>query len=200
MLLSLLYQTVLGSFGLPNAMGALVLDATLEESHEFGARVTEFPIEGGAIITDHVALQPRTLTLQGFVTDTPLALANFSLGRSRTASSYFLLEEMWRARIPFAVVSRLKLYENMVIESLVIPKDKEGALRFTCTMKQLTFVSGQNVAIGGGKNGSGSGKLAGNNVARPQDALGTDGGRQAAPEASPEAAGEASSILYRIFN
>lgn len=202
--LSLLFRNLAGARNLPTQIGVLTLDVTVEEEHHFDADVTEFPVEGGAVITDHVRLNPRRLTLTGFVTDTPLSSLGLSLGRSRSASAFFALETMWQLRIPFVVVSQLRIYRNMVIESLSVPKTREKALRFTCTMKEINVVFSQTAVIPGEPanvaNGGGAEALSSTNVTRKvADTVGMDAGRQVATEAAPAAA-ERASILYKVFN
>jgi hypothetical protein len=210
-LLNLLFRNLTRGAGLPSQVGLLTLDVTIEESHEFGARVTDFPVEGGGLVSDHVHLEPKSLTITGFVTDTPLVFRGFSLGMSRAASAFYILEDMWQARIPFVVVSQLRVYRNMVIESLIIPKSREQAIRFTCTMREITFVYGQNTLIPTGsensvaspaisKNGGGVGALAPDNVDQyTRDTVGLDAGRQIATNVTPVVE-ENASILYGIFN
>jgi hypothetical protein len=187
--LSLLFRNLAGARHLPSQIGVLTLDVTVEESHDFSADVTEFPIEGGAVITDHVRLRPRQLNITGFVTDTPLVSVGLSLGRSRAASAFFTLETMWQMRIPFVVVSQLRIYRSMVIEKLSVPKAREQALRFSCTMKQIQIVYAQTTMVpemtGNTKNGGGAGKLTDGNTSRVGDQAGQDAGRQVGDEVEP---------------
>jgi len=52
--------------------GAIVLDALIKEDYSADAEPTTHPVEDGADITDHVILRPRTLSIEGVVTETPL--------------------------------------------------------------------------------------------------------------------------------
>jgi hypothetical protein len=216
-LLQFLFNAALGgSTGLPTQIGLITLDVTIEETHERRAEPTDFPIEGGSSISDHVRLQPNKLTVSGFITDTPLllndlGLQGIGLGRARAATAFQLLESMFEARLPFTVVSQLRVYQNMVIESLSVPKTRESALRFRVTMQELKLVSGQNVLIpasaseaaksaqssgGGGAGGGGAGSLGAGNVSNAaRDSLGLDAGRQVATIA-PSAAAEKGSLLH----
>lgn len=202
-LLSLLFKSLAGAVGVPTTIGLLALDVTIEESHNLEARVTDWPIEGGSLISDHVRLEPRSLTIEGFVTDTPLAFDGLlsGIGNSRTFSTFYLLEQMWLARVPLIVVSQLKYYDNMVIESISIPKTRESALRFTCKLREITTVSGQNTLLpaNGGKtsktSSGGIGSMTSGNVSKASDSVGLDAGRQTASEASAADAGGAQSWL-----
>lgn len=206
MLISLLFRNLAGAMNLPSQIGALTLDVTLEESHEYSSEVSDFPIEGGTSISDHVRLLPRQLTMRGFVTDTPLVNVGLPLGRSRASSAFFLLEAMWQRRIPIIVVSQLRIYRNVIIKSLTIPKERELALRFTAVMQELQIVSGQNVLIpnapgqASAANGGGVGSMTASNVASPAaHSVGTDAGRQAAGVASESVTRE-STALHKLIH
>lgn len=51
----------------------LDFDATLLEEFTRAAEVTRFPIENGSVLTDHYQPQPRAITLEVQVSDTPVA-------------------------------------------------------------------------------------------------------------------------------
>ncbi len=50
-------------------IGTVTLDATLAEQHQSILRISENPIESGALIADHAALEPKQVTITGIVTD-----------------------------------------------------------------------------------------------------------------------------------
>ncbi|GAM51631.1 phage-related protein [bacterium endosymbiont of Mortierella elongata FMR23-6] len=50
-------------------IGTVTLDATLAEQHQSVLRISENPIESGALIADHAALEPKQITITGIVTD-----------------------------------------------------------------------------------------------------------------------------------
>ncbi|WNY18112.1 phage baseplate protein [Xylella fastidiosa] len=50
-------------------IGTITLDAVLEETHQAELRITENPIESGAMIGDHAVLMPQTVTIAGIVVD-----------------------------------------------------------------------------------------------------------------------------------
>jgi len=56
----------------PGKIGIIELDATVRESHEYTNTLTEFPVEKGFNINDHVIRQPEKLTIEGFITNTPI--------------------------------------------------------------------------------------------------------------------------------
>lgn len=210
-LLSLLFRVSTSGRNIRTQIGLVTLDVTISEDHHRGARVTEFPIEGGGNINDHVSLQPKTLDIEGLITDTPFESSGFALGRSRASTAYFILEQLWQQRIPFLVYSQMAVYTNMVIESLDVPKSRASELRFKCKLRQLTIVSGQNTIIPAGDAsaistppnvlslGGGADMLTSGNVSLPQvAALGVDMGRQIASTATSGIAAKASSLASSL--
>ncbi|HXL99323.1 MAG TPA: hypothetical protein VN932_05280, partial [Rhizomicrobium sp.] len=51
------------------AIGTVRLDQTTRESHDSTLRVTDNPIESGAVIADHAVLEGRKLMVQGKMVD-----------------------------------------------------------------------------------------------------------------------------------
>lgn len=60
---------------LDGTLGALELDVTVRDTHRSAADVTEHAVEDGANVTDHVRPQQDRLSLEGWVSNTPLRLA-----------------------------------------------------------------------------------------------------------------------------
>ena len=108
----------------------IFLDVTVSEDHHYVSRVTQFPIENGRIITDHVINEPETLSLTGIVSDSPLAILS-SFNRSTDAFNRLIRIHELKERI--TVVTGIKVYENMIMTSLNVPRNVE-------TGQSLSFV------------------------------------------------------------
>ena len=54
------------------AAQSLELDVDLQESHDLASDITEHPVEEGADVTDHVRPRLRRVTIEGYVSDTPM--------------------------------------------------------------------------------------------------------------------------------
>ena len=215
MILGLLFKSMAGG-GRQSSIGDLKLDVLIEEEHSMESEITDHPVEAGAVIHDHVTNQPRRLKMTGFVSDAPLKDADAPLGAVPSASAYQTLEQLWIARTPFVAVTTLRQYDDMIVETLKVPRNSpEGALRFECTMKEIVLVASQNTTIpasagsplkaGQSPTGGGVGALTPANVVRPEaDAVATDLGRPAVQEAAtpptPEVVSQESrSWAHRIF-
>lgn len=101
-------------------VGTVLLDAVLSEEHNFRARVTNYPIENGTFVSDHVIKDPFTLTISGIVSDTPLNI--FTLG-FRSDAAFQRLIDIYERRERISVVTGIRTYVDMIITSLNVPRD-----------------------------------------------------------------------------
>jgi len=110
-------------------VGAIELDASISETHTAANDITKFPVEQGVDITDHVRRQPDRVSIRGIVTDHPIygisrgpgfIRPTLTSGRSLDAYGKFLtmLDEAQLV----SVVTSLRQYQNMVIESMKVPR------------------------------------------------------------------------------
>lgn len=111
-------------------IGSVFLDATISEDHSYNSRVTSYPVETGGIISDHIINEPETLTITGIVSDTPLNILS-SFNRSVDAFNRLVRVHDLRERI--TVITGIKIYTNMVMTSLQVPRN-------VSTGQSLTFV------------------------------------------------------------
>jgi hypothetical protein len=58
------------------AYGQLTFDAVRSESHDLSAEVTDYAVETGVAVVDHVRPNPDRITLEVFVTNTPVYSAD----------------------------------------------------------------------------------------------------------------------------
>lgn len=117
-------------------VGGVELDVTLREMHSYTSRTTDFPIEEGRILSDHIINEPARVVLEGVVTDTPLAVLSFF---NRSIDAFNRLIEIHQKREIIDVITGLKKYPKMVITSLDIPRDVTTgrSLTFNIELKQI---------------------------------------------------------------
>lgn len=114
----------------PSNIQGIFLDATVSEDHHYVSRATQFPLENGSVITDHVINDPDTLSLSGIVSDTPLS---FLSPFNRSIDAYNRLVRIHDLKERVTVVTGIKIYENMIMTSLSVPRNVE-------TGQSLNFV------------------------------------------------------------
>lgn len=57
---------------LKNSISILELDASLKETHSRESPPTEFPVEDGTTVSDHIIIKPFSLEITGIISDTPI--------------------------------------------------------------------------------------------------------------------------------
>lgn len=145
-----------------STIAGIRIDAVLNENHVFENEITQWPVEGGAQIIDHVRQLPIQYSLSGVISQTPveifggsdnplfntdktnkvqvqfnefLKLAGFKTEGSKAVSSNtFQLVD---------IVTGLRAYNNMAISRISFPRDNNTgkSLRFEIGLIQVEFVN-----------------------------------------------------------
>lgn len=119
-------------------VGIVTFDTIVAEEHKYSSRVTYFPVETGTIVSDHILNQPDIVILSGLVSDTPLnILAQFN----RSVAAFNSLIEIHQRRQVVDVVTGIKIYKNMAITSLDVPRTiKTGqTLTFNIQLQKIIY-------------------------------------------------------------
>ena len=134
MVLSLIY----GKKYAQSKVGLVTFDTMVSEEHRFTSRVTYFPVESGTIVSDHIINQPDVVILSGLITDTPL---NIFAPFNRSVAAFNALIQIHERRQIVDVVTGIKIYRNMAITSLDVPRTvKTGqTLTFNIELQRIIF-------------------------------------------------------------
>lgn len=161
-----------------NDKTVFTIDCTINEKHERESPPTEFPLESGQSITDNIIIKPFSLELTGIISDTPinaiteiittlatavlppagviaggaaaLALSKALAGAdSPSISAYKQLLQLQELKEPFQVVTTLRVYNNMYVKNISVPRDAQTGqiLIFTVSLVQLLIAVPQVVDI-----------------------------------------------------
>ncbi len=159
-------------------IGFLQLDCTVSESHSRSAKITQNEIEDGSNVADNVVLENEKFSIEGIISESPFpssdirdlalqvqnvgfnalnkAIGSISGGIIPNAGStikrviaLIQLENFWKNRIPFIVITGIKKYENVLIKSMSIPVTaKDGkSLRFKVECEVVKIVESQTITV-----------------------------------------------------
>lgn len=159
-------------------IGFLQLDATVQETHTRSAKVTQNEVEDGSVVADNVVLGNERFQIQGLISEAPfpsndirdLALTVQNIGFNalsgaigaisggiitdagaaiKRIAALIQLENFWRNKFPFTVLTGLKKYDNVIITNMTIPVSyKDGkSLRFTIDCEVIRLVESQTIDI-----------------------------------------------------
>ena len=148
-------------FAQKNLIGSVELDIILNESVTTSSTITENPVEQGADVSDHIITNAMSFSISGSVSDTPVkflgGLLSGNIGgiigdllgiEKPSVKAWDKLLQLQAEKEPFDLITNLKTYENVVIESLTTLQDKDtsGILNFTATLKEIILVGTQEIS------------------------------------------------------
>lgn len=140
--------------GLPSDLSQLVLvktniggyffDAILREEHKSTIKITSHPVQTGANITDHSYVEPAVVVLEIGMSDAmdSLVAGQFTSRYTKSVSAFQALLDMQVSRIPVSVHTRVRTYNNMLIEDITTPDDSTtlAGLRCSVTLREIFLV------------------------------------------------------------
>ena len=122
----------------------------IEVRHDQSNRVTEFPVESGATITDHVQALPVRISIRGMVGDLFLQRG---FKKADIATAWEQLRTFMETAELLDFVTDVRSYENMVITSISAPRNAAvgRAMTFTMDMQEIRLVEAtQRMFVDGG--------------------------------------------------
>jgi hypothetical protein len=126
-------------------------DATLSESETISVEWSEHPIESGATVADHAVVRPPELSLEGFITRTPLSMSTEldNLDPNYLDAALDALRGMTADREPVLIVTGLRAYEDYRITSLTVSRSPEDgqAARVSLSLRPVQIVEAGTVLL-----------------------------------------------------
>ncbi|KGQ61411.1 phage baseplate protein [Gallibacterium anatis] len=128
-IVNLLFSALVGK---RTTIGVLELDALLTETTSLSSQITEYPVEDGTVISDHITQESERLSLSGVITGAG-TLFNVGLGKYKLISAKETLRELHANRELITIVTGLDVYEDFAIESLEIERNSDDGERLNIT-------------------------------------------------------------------
>ena len=104
------------------------MDGYYQEEHRAQSRTTEYPVETGADLTDHVVREPYRLKLKGSATE-------YQRGTQAGLQAWAAILAHINKRQPIAVVTRLGTYYNMILVDSKVPVSESTGLSLDIEME-----------------------------------------------------------------
>lgn len=154
-----------GGGGGKSTVGDLELDAILERTTELNSEVTDYPVEDGFPVADHVTRQPLTLSMTCVCTPTPLdgsgglyAAARGGGGSvgSGLQSTADKLLAIYQAGKPIKVTTPDAIYEDMIMLTAPLPRTVEDGICYKLALefKHVRIVAQETAEVGSEAQGS----------------------------------------------
>lgn len=167
--LSLLF----GLGGAQSMIGSLPLDALLIEDTELSANISQYPVEDGTVISDHITREPERLALSGVVTAAGIIMFGAG-GRSKLIAAKEALRQIHKERIPVTIVTGMDVYTNYGMSNAKISRTNEGEkITLDCEFQKIDKAQLQQADIppekaqaGPGGKGTGANGKAGQTASK----------------------------------
>ena len=123
--------------------GDIVADVKMSEDHTRKNDVTQNTLENGAIVSDHVIIHPRVLSINFGVTNTGWT----SLLQSRSQEIFDKLDNMSRTQELVTVTTEHYSYTNMMISNvrMLHSSPYKGALQIACDFEEFNYTSTETI-------------------------------------------------------
>ena len=129
------------SVTLPTNPTRYIFDAMLRASHNQVVTPTKHPVQTGGAISDHAFIEPAMLILDIGMSDAMDAYEQnvWIGGPTKSTSAFQILLAMAFARIPVIVVTKYRVYSNMLVQVLEAEDTAEtyAGLRARVTFHQI---------------------------------------------------------------
>ena len=128
--------------------GGFMFDATVREVFKAQSKITNYPVETGSNITDHVTQPPRELTLTGVITATPLDPDEQREMRIQDLFARLLVLQL--SEEPLEVCSTFGFIPSMLITSMQATyagADSGDMMNLSVNLKTITISESVRVLI-----------------------------------------------------
>ena len=129
------------------SVGSIPLDLIIDEGYNFSSEISQYNIEEGSEISDHI----RKLLFQGTLT---ARISNFSLGQSqifsnRAQEAYNSLKDIWNNQELVDIVMIYDVFNNVGITSISTPRSAGmgESIEFSISFQEVNQVSLQEIII-----------------------------------------------------
>jgi hypothetical protein len=132
------------------------IDCTVHETYSRRSDITEYPVEAGAAVVDHIRPLPDVITLEGIVSDTPFGDLAARRGMDPdllnprglpSEQALAVLRDIHNAREPVTIETARGVFENMAMESFDDEPRNADALFFVAVFKQVKIVRNERTTV-----------------------------------------------------
>mgnify|MGYP000057967482 CR=1 FL=1 len=113
----------------------LTVDVVMSRETNFDSEVTEYPVEDGFPIADHVVRKPMRLSMDVVFTPTPVTWGNSFLGGRTLNAVTNMLMQIYQKGEPVKITLVDAIYTDMVMTSAPLPRNVENGYCYRCQLE-----------------------------------------------------------------
>ena len=134
----------------PGSIGGIEFDSIYTQEEVLDADVPEYPVEDGFTTSDNVNIKSTVLTVVAIIANHPVTWASrHGSSANRVGEIKRQLKKLFTTKQPVTYVSNGETWENVVVQGLKFPDDKESgdSIKVTATLKQITITEKQTALV-----------------------------------------------------
>lgn len=134
----------------PVTVAGIEFDALIEEQKDYSATIPAYPIEDGFPVSDTIILEPISIKMTLYVTNTPVTwLYRHGNSTDRVNRICERIENLWLNKELVKIVTTDAVYTNMGITNISIKKSKEigYAREISLQAQKVNITNRQTVVI-----------------------------------------------------
>lgn len=126
------------------SIGQIFPDVVIEEGHRDESIITQEPVEGGAVVSDHVIDRPPTVEIRGGFSNSTAGYVGY------VQEQYQALLALKASKKPFKLSTGKRLYKSMLINRIAVITDphSEYTLMFVASCQFVNIVQTQSSGAG----------------------------------------------------
>ncbi|MDP8078328.1 phage baseplate protein [Phocoenobacter skyensis] len=133
--------------GCKTSIGSLTLDALLTETNNYDSTVTDYPVEVGSPIVDHISPSAEKLSITGVVTGAGVMMFD-SGGKYKMIAAKEVIKQIYEQQVPITVVTGMDIYPNFAMETCTVTRgDSLEKLNISMTLKKVIFAIAKNTDL-----------------------------------------------------
>jgi len=137
----------------PRAIGFIIPECVVQETHSDRLQVTQHPVELGAAISDHAFVLPFEVSIRFGFSGVAGPAARFGFGSGAGSfpgvmiGIYAALQGLMQQREPFVIITGKRLYQNMLLTDMEVTTDQhtENVLMVEAHCQQVIIVATSSV-------------------------------------------------------
>lgn len=134
----------------PVSVAGIEFDALVDETKTLSATIPSYPVENGFPVSDTIILDPITVALTLYVSNTPVTwLYRHGSSNNRMQRICDQIESLWLNKQLVKIVTSDAIYTNMGLTSISIKKSKDigYAREIAITAQKIRITSRRTVTI-----------------------------------------------------
>ena len=129
------YQKITRDITEPAKIADLQVDVVLSKETTFDSEVTQYPVEDGFPVADHVTRNPMQLTMEVVCTPTPVTFfSNLGANQNRLNEVTNAIMKIYNDGEPITVTTADAIYKDMVMTHAPLPARSKMGFATKCRL------------------------------------------------------------------